>query len=59
MPEAFERCVAKGGRVRTKKLAGNKYMHICWLNGKSYVGEIKTAQTESKPSTQLQKELEG
>jgi len=42
MPKAFDRCVKNGGRVKTKKLKGNKYMRICWLNGKSYAGEIKT-----------------
>ena len=41
MSQAFENCVKKNGRVRTKKLKGGKYMHICFLNGKSYAGEIK------------------
>lgn len=41
MPIPFERCIKKGGRVRTKKLKGDKYMHICFLGGKSYAGEIK------------------
>ena len=41
MPESFNRCVSKGGRVRTKKLSGNRYIHICFLNGKSYAGEVK------------------
>jgi hypothetical protein len=42
MPEAFDRCVKRGGRVRTKKLSGGKYMHICFIGGKSYAGEVKT-----------------
>jgi len=42
MPEAFNRCVKSGGRVRTKKLKGDKYMHICFKNGKSYAGEVHT-----------------
>ena len=42
MPRDFERCVKNGGRVRTKKLSGGRYMHICFLNGKSYAGEVKT-----------------
>ena len=42
MPAGFNKCVKNGGRVRTKKLSGNRYMHICFLNGKSYAGEIKT-----------------
>jgi len=44
MPVGFENCVAKGGRVRTIKPKGAKaktYLHICYLNGKSYRGEIK------------------
>ena len=42
MPAAFQKCVAQGGRVRTKTLSGNKYMHICFKDGKSYAGEVKT-----------------
>jgi len=40
MPEAFERCRANGGKIRTKKLSGNRYMRICYHNGKSYPGEV-------------------
>lgn len=42
MPKTYESCVKKGGRVRTKKLKGDKYIHICFLNNKSYAGEVKT-----------------
>jgi len=43
MPEAFERCVAAGGRVRRKDLGGGKYMNICWdKDGKSHAGEVHT-----------------
>lgn len=42
MPAGFNKCVKAGGRVRTKKLKGNKYMYICFKNGKSYAGEVKT-----------------
>lgn len=42
MPKAFEECVKKGGSVRTKTLSKNRYMPICWLNNKSYAGEVKT-----------------
>ena len=42
MPLAFEICVKHGGRVRTKELGKNKYMHICFKDGKSYAGEVKT-----------------
>ncbi|MHC1625557.1 MAG: hypothetical protein ACXQS2_06110 [Methermicoccaceae archaeon] len=40
MPKDFERCVRTGGRVRTKKLSGGKYIKICYKDGKSYAGEV-------------------
>jgi len=56
MPKNFERCVAQGGRVRTLKLSSAKYMHICYLNGKSYHGEVKTKQPLSAtPKSKKQK----
>ena len=42
MPESFNQCVKNGGRVRTKTLSGGRYLHICFLAGKSYAGEVKT-----------------
>ncbi len=45
MPAAFEKCVREGGRVRTKKLSDGRYIHICFKGGKSYAGEVKTAQS--------------
>jgi len=47
MPQAFDRCVKGGGRVRTKTLSDGRYMHICFLKGKSYAGEVKTKQKNS------------
>jgi len=41
MPEAFENAVKRGARVRTKRLKGGKYLHIAYLAGKSYAGEVK------------------
>lgn len=41
MPKAFEECVRKGGKVRTKRLSGGRYMHVCILNGRVYPGEVK------------------
>lgn len=46
MPKPFEDCVKNGGRVRTKTLSGGRYMHICYLNGKSYTGEVKQRKGE-------------
>jgi len=42
MPAGFDKCRAKGGKIRTKTVGKNKYMHICILNGKTYAGEVKT-----------------
>ncbi len=44
MPKAFLDCVAEGGRVRTKQLSGGHYIHICFKDGKSYAGEVKTKE---------------
>lgn len=41
MPAAFDNCRKAGGRVRTKSMDGGKFMHICFLKGKSYAGEVK------------------
>lgn len=42
MPKEFDSCVRRGGKVRTKKLSKNRYMHICFIGRKSYPGEVKT-----------------
>jgi len=44
MPAAFDSCVKNGGRVRTKSLKDGKYIHMCFLGGKSYAGEVKSKQ---------------
>lgn len=46
MPADFDNCVKGGGRVRTKTLSDGKYMHVCFLNGKSHAGEVKSKQEE-------------
>jgi hypothetical protein len=48
MPQGFDRCVAQGGRVRTLKLRGRRYMHVCFLAGKSYAGEVKVKKGKKK-----------
>ena len=48
MPKAFLDCVKKGGRVRTKTLSGGKYVRICYLNGKSYAGEVHKSKKGGK-----------
>jgi hypothetical protein len=39
MPKAFESCVKRGGRVRTRKLSGGRYQHICFIE--SFAGHFK------------------
>ncbi len=51
MPEDFERCRREGGRVRTKSLGKGKYMHICFKDGKSFAGEVKTKITKTSKGT--------
>lgn len=51
MPATFDQCRENGGKIRTKTFSGGKYAHICILNGKTYMGEIKERKgTEVKPS---------
>ncbi len=48
MPAEFDSCVKRGGRVRTKKVGRDKFMHICFLDGKSFGGEIKVRKPQAK-----------
>jgi len=48
MPAGFDQCVKNGGRIRTKKLSGGRYQHICFLKGKSYAGYIKKKRKGKK-----------
>lgn len=45
MPAAFDKCVKAGGKVRTKDVGNNQYIHICFIGGRSYSGEVKTRVT--------------
>ena len=38
-PKGFLSCVKRGGRVRTIKPKPGRYIHICYIGGKSYAGE--------------------
>lgn len=47
MPESFNRCKRNGGRIRTVSgpskhwgLAEGEYLHVCYLNGEAYRGEV-------------------
>ncbi len=46
MPADFDRCVKRGGKVRTKKVGKNKFMHICFIDGKSFAGEVKVRKAK-------------
>ncbi len=49
MPADFDKCVDDGGRVRTMKLKGGRYMRVCYDKaGKSHAGEVKTKSKEEK-----------
>jgi hypothetical protein len=42
MPAEFTKCVADGGKVITEVIKkGETYIHVCYINGKSYSGEVK------------------
>ena len=40
MPAEFDKAIQSGARVRTKKLKGGRYIHLAYLNGKSYASEV-------------------
>ena len=40
-PQAFDNCQKNGGRIGTITLKNNRYMRVCYLNGKSHPGEVK------------------
>lgn len=59
MPAAFTNCVKKGGQVRTLTINKKKgtYMHICYLKGKSYPGEVRTKQSKAELAKELVRKL--
>jgi len=46
MPKEFDSCVKRGGRVRTKTLSDGRYIHLCFIDGKSYAGEVHEKKGE-------------
>jgi len=46
MPKEFDECVKNKGRVRTIKIKGGRYMHVCFPKGggPSIAGEVKTKE---------------
>lgn len=64
MPQAFLDCVKRGGKVRTQVINKKKgtYMHICYIDGKSYPGEVKTKKKKAsiiEMAKELLAELKG
>jgi hypothetical protein len=47
MPRGFQECVRRGGRVRRKSLNG-KYINICYIDNKSYAGEVHVKKKRKK-----------
>jgi len=57
MPKDFTDCVSSGGKVVTKKLKGNRYLHICYdKEGNSFAGEVMTKK-KSKASNDTEKQI--
>ena len=49
MPEAFLKCIRDGGKVITKKIDKDRYMHICYdENEKAHPGEIKWKESSKE-----------
>lgn len=49
MPQDFLNCVkAKGSHVRTIVPKKGTYLRVCYLNGKSYSGEVRHKQSDAK-----------
>jgi hypothetical protein len=42
MPAKFNKCVKDGGNIKTIDVNDTQYMHVCYLNGESHAGEVKT-----------------
>ncbi len=42
MPPKFTKCIAEGGKIRTKTISKDKYMKVCIKGGKSVGGHVKT-----------------
>ncbi len=59
MPEAFMNCVRGGGRVRTKKLSGERFQHFCFKDGKAFAGEVKSKKKEKPSGNRFSEGLKG
>jgi hypothetical protein len=59
MPAGFDKCVKNGGKVRTVTVNEKKgtYMRVCYLNDKSYPGEVKTKKSKAEKAKELIRKL--
>jgi len=48
MPKDFNRCVKKGGRVRTRKLPKGRYQRVCFDEKGGHAGEVKKRKPRKK-----------
>lgn len=48
MTHSFEMCQKQGGKMRTKSIGKGKYAHVCIMNGKSYMGEVKIKKVKKQ-----------
>jgi hypothetical protein len=48
MPAKFDACRKAGGKIRTVKPKEGVYIPVCFLNGKSYRGEVHHKQSSSE-----------
>ena len=60
MPEAFEKCVRNGGRVRRVSgpkhgLGPDQYVNYCYIGGESFRGEVHTKVKESAKKKALKR----
>ena len=51
MPAEFNHCRANGGSIKTITINKTQYMHVCYLNGKSFPGEVRTKVGKPKGPT--------
>lgn len=47
MPKEFVQVVKQGGKVITKRLSGNRYIHFVKKNGKWIPGEVKRRKSDA------------
>ena len=56
MPEPFERCRRRGGKIRTETLSGDRYRHVCYLGGKKFLGHVEKKK-QAQPGKALAKRV--